>query len=1342
MLKRIAVFFLGLFLASTTLCHSQPNNEWNGKPAIFQVNRLKAHSMLIPYNDLSKALQGDLKSSENYFSLNGVWKFKLVTKPALRPLDCYAVSYNDQAWSSITVPGDWQTQGFDYPIYTNTTYPWSGYENISPPVAPTVYNPVGSYRKTFTLPSDWNGKNCILHFDGVESAYYVWINGNYVGYSENSYSPGEYDITNYLTAGANTIAVQVFRWSDGSWLEDQDKIRLSGIFRDVYVYKIPEVHVNDFFCTTDLDANYRNVQFNISAQLIADIATNKDGYKVQVQLYDSLNVPVLTNPLEMPVTFIGDSAKISSSVAVTNPLKWSAEQPNLYTMVLSLIDKDGTRMEFESCKIGFRKFELKNGRMLINGQPIFFKGVDRVETNPITGRTVDSASMVQDILIMKNFNINAVRTSHFPNNPIWYDLCDKYGIYLIDEANLESHGVSGTVPASLSEWTANCVDRAISLVERDKNHPSVLIWSLGNEAGTGSNFQAMRDWIKAKDKTRLVHYEGDSKYGDMTSYMYASPSSIQSYGQSGNTKPLILCEYAHSMGNSTGNLYMYMDQFEKYSNLQGGFIWDFVDQSLKDSIGFKYGGDWGDNPNDGNFCANGLLNADRTIKPAMYEVKKAYQNIKMTSTNVLGGTFTLKNWFLFTNLKEFSGSWELLADTTVLQKGNFSETDMTLVPLGSKTIKIPFTAPQTEAGVKYWLNISFKTKNDYNWSLAGHEIAKEQFNIPFTTTEVAKTADFGSEDLEVAQSLSKITIKNSKVDVSFNKTTGLMSSYTVDSVLLLNNGPVPNFWRAPLDNDRGNNEPSRCKTWENASLTRKMDTLYMEVSNKKHITLFAYYTVPTTVPSKVVMKYDVLSNGEVQVTERFYPGSSSLSEIPLVGTMMTLPNSFDRFSWYGRGPYENYIDRKLASDVGVYSKTVDENFFPYIQPQETGNHVETDWVKIVNQNNIGILIAGDKFEFSALRYTPFEMESKLHPYELVKNVNTILNINYKQMGVGGDNSWGALPHDEFLMRPTSAYSYSYHIFPIKSETNTMEMAKKQYVADSTVVTPNIKGLTEEAAIQVIIQHGFIPGKRTYGYGGSYAKDLIMLQLPYAGEKVSAGFVMDYTISVGQNIALNKTATSSSMESQNPTSNGNDGNYSTRWCAANSSSNQWWSVDLGDKYDLSYFNINWESAALYKYIIEVSTDNVNWSTGFDKRNNTLSDQLQSGVIFSKSVRYVRIRITQNPANNWCSFYEFEVYGAKSTVNSVQDVKLGNEFKIDVYPNPVKSSATINYVLKEASSVKLELYSLSGMKLKDLMDGYQESGEHEFGFVNDYAAGVYYLKLRVKSGSGVCKVVVVN
>lgn len=1325
--NKIKLSLLSLLLVSCFNSFAQPGNEWNNQPAVFKVNRLEAHATLIPFDSLDIALRGDLKLSGNYFSLNGRWKFNLVTKPDLRPGDFYRTDFNDQEWDSIVVPGNWQTQGFDYPIYTNSIYPWSGYENISPPAAPTVYNPVGSYRRTFILPSAWEHKKCILHFDGVESAYYVWVNGNYVGYSEDSYAPGEYDISNFLTAGTNTIAVQVFRWSDGSWLEDQDFIRLSGIFRDVYIYKIPDVHVNDFFYTTELDNSYQDAQFNFSAKLISRDTIVPTGYNVRVQLYDSLNAQILTSPLEMPVTFNDDHAEISGSVSINNPLKWSAEDPNLYIMVLSLVDHEGTITEMESCKVGFRQFELKNGQMLINGKPILFKGVNRHETDPKKGRAVDRESMLRDILIMKIFNINAVRTSHYPNNPYWLDLCDQYGIYLIDENNLESHGVINSVPTSNPEWTANCVDRVTSLVERDKNHPSVLIWSLGNEAGSGSNFKAMYDWIKANDQSRLVHYEGDNQYGDMTSYMYPSLGTIENYGKSGSQKPLILCEYAHSMGNSTGNLYQFWDLFEKYSNIQGGFIWDFVDQSLKDNERYKYGGDWGDNPNDGNFCANGLLNADRTPKPAMYEVKKVYQNIKMKPVDLLSGKFSIKNWFLFTNMNEFEGSWKLLADTIVLQEGVFSAGDMELPPSSSKEIVIPFLKPKLQPGVKYWLNISFTTTKKYNWSAAGHELAKEQFRIPFATPVVTKTSDYGNEDLQTSESNGTLTVQNSRVKVEFDQMKGMINSYAYDSLLLIDQGPVPNFWRAPLDNDWGNGEPSRCKTWEDASQQRTLDALYVNADNKKRVKLYAYLSVQTQPTSSVIMEYDVMANGEIKVTERFYPGTKILPEIPLIGNSMHLPADFDQLTWYGKGPYENYIDRSLASFVGVFTKSVDENFFPYIQPQETGNHIATDWVKIVNQDGSGILIVGDEFEFSALHYTPFELESKLHPYELERSDNTILNINYRQMGVGGDNSWGAKPHNEFLIQPDSTYKYSYRIVPVKNESNDMDISKKEYEPPPTSVVPDIKGLSEEEAKQLIIQHGFIPGKRTFLLGNNFEKDDVMLQVPEAGEELPAGSIVNYTISLGKNIALDKPATSLSQENGNGTHNGNDGSYSTRWCAANSSANQWWRVDLGDNYDLSQYNINWEMAAAYHYIIEVSEDNLNWKMAVDQRNNTSNEQILGGEIKADYVRYVRITITENPSWYWSSFYEFELYGTKTTTTDVNRATSPEDFRIDIFPNPVENNTTVKYWLAESSPVRIELFNAKGRKLSNLFDANQNSGPHQLSFQFNCSSGLYIIRL---------------
>ncbi len=1321
---------------------SQPNNEWNNQPDVFQVNRLEAHSTLIPYNEESKALDGNRKQSENYYSLNGTWKFNLVKKPALRPQNFYTVDFDDQLWDTISVPANWQLQGFDYPIYTNVTYPWAGYESVSPPAAPTVYNPVGSYRKTITLPNGWEDQPCIIHFDGVESAFYIWVNGNYVGYSEDSYTPAEFDLTSFLHSGENTIAVQVFRWSDGSWLEDQDFIRLSGIFRDVYLYQTPEAHIYDFHYTTDLDDDYEDAQFNFSAHLINKNENSAEGFKVEAQLYDTENNSVLPTPLTMPVTFSEGVADISSSGTVSNPLKWSAEHPNLYTLIISLIDASNNVIEYESCKVGFREFKLEGGTAKLNGQPILFKGVNRHETDPILGRALTREGMIKDILIMKKFNINAVRTSHYPNHPIWIELCDEYGIYLVDETNLESHGVRDNLPASDPNWTDNCVDRAKSMVERDKNHPSVLFWSLGNEAGSGSNFQVMYNWIHANDPSRLVHYEGNSDYADVTSYMYPSVWTVEYYGKSGNTKPLILCEYAHAMGNSIGNFYEYWDQFEKYPNLLGGFIWDFVDQSIKDEKGFEYGGDWGDSPNDGNFCANGIVSADRTLQPEIYEVKKVYQNIKMKAVDLQAGQIHIKNWFCFTNLTEYQCTWQLFADTSLIQQGILSETELNIAPQEGKMITIPFTTPELKAGVKYWLNISFQTKKDHIWSQAGHEIAAAQFNIPFTNPEIVPTDNYGSENLQMTLTNEEVNIENDKVNLTINRNTGVISSYVYNGIQLINQGPVPNFWRAPIDNDRGNGMPSRCQTWKDASIQRTLDTLFIDDSNLNNIRIFVYYTLPTREASNGIMEYGLLANGELKVTERFCPGNNSLPEIPLIGNTINLPNQFDHFTWYGKGPHENYIDRELAAQTSVYSKTVNDNFFPYIRPQETGNYTGTKWVKLINTEGDGILVIGDDFEFSALRYTPFEMGSKDHPYELTKDNNTLLNINYRQMGLGGDDSWGAKPHNPFLILPDQSYKYSYRIVPVNASSNEMELSHIQYAAITGVSIPNIEGLTEEEAVQAIIKDGFIPGKRLLGVGSNTQEGLVIKQQPEAGEEMPEGSVINYTISVGPNIAYNKPVTSSTQETNNPDDNGNDGDYSSRWCAANNNNNQWWQVDLGEKYDLSSYTIIWEKAEVYKYIIEVSANNKDWTLAVNKRNNTNNNPTDKGNITATDVRYVRITITENPSWYWSSFFEFELYGTRTDLINVPQRGIDN-FDLHVYPNPVKNknNSIVEYTLKQSSMVEIGIYNANGEKIKELINGHQKRGTHELLLKNEFEPGIYFLRINA-GGLNTSKTIVVK
>lgn len=1329
-----------LFLLSGFNVYSQPNNEWNGKPSIFQVNRLDAHSTLIPYDTKNKALDCNIPLSENYLSLNGTWKFNLVTKPANRPTDFFNTGFDDSAWKDIIVPGNWQTQGFDYPIYTNVTYPWSGYEWITPPAAPTVYNPVGSYRRSFTLPVGWESKKNILHFAGVESAFYVWINGNYVGYSEDSYTPDEFDISKFLTAGENTIAVQVFRWSDGSWLEDQDFIRLSGIFRDVFIYSIPKVHIYDFSYVTDLDALYQDATFRLSATVCnyAPDTASTWKMKMNVELYDNEQSLVFSGDVNVPEITENNIANLTFEKQVVNPLKWSAEHPNLYTLVLSVTDNNGTIVEYESCKVGFREFALSGGQMLINGKPIMFKGVNRHETDPVKGRAVDRESMIRDIEIIKKFNINAVRTSHYPNNTQWLDLCDQYGIYLIDETNLESHGVNSTVPGSNADWTQNCIDRARSMVERDKNHPCVLIWSLGNEAGTGSNFQAMANWIKAKDSSRLIHYEGDSKYADMTSYMYARVNTVEDYGKSGNAKPLILCEYAHSMGNSVGNFYQYWEQFEKYKNLQGGFIWDFVDQSLVDKNGnYKYGGDWGDNPNDGNFCANGLLSADRTLQPEIFEVKKVYQNIKLKASDLLNGKIKIKNWFLFTNVNEYSATWELLADTTILQKGEIPAADLDILPLTEKEITIGFAKPELKAGVKYWLNISFKTKTDHIWAKSGYEVAKEQFQIPYSTPIISETANYGQEKIQTSTAGTLLNISNSLFSVQLDKTTGLLKNYYSGSKLLFVNGPVPNFWRGPTDNDKGNGMSDRCKYWETASKSRTVDTLIVAISDSL-VMVSTAFNFPGSPASRGIVNYKILSNGTILVDYSFYPGGSALPEIPLVGFTVGLPNEFDRFVWYGKGPYENYIDRNLASHFGVYSKTVEENFFPYIEPSETGNYTSTYWLKLQNSLDTGLLVSGNGFEFSALRYTPFELQSKKHPYELVKATTTQLHINYKQMGVGGDDSWGAQPHDEFKLFPNTNYKFSFSISPANNLTNAMSESVKKYTSKSEIVIPNLSGLSEEAAINLIKSSGFTPGNRIYGHSNTAKLGDVIDQVPLAGEKMFPGTQINYKLCNGVNLAYKKPVTFSAQESNNPGTSGNDGNYNTRWCANNGNMNHWWIVDLQDYYDLSEYAVKWEFQGVYKYKIEVSYDKTIWQTAVDKSSNTNGDQFQTGPITSKNIRYVRVTVTGTPGSYWVSFYEFEVYGSKSTYTGINNSNQSTDY-IKVFPNPFGSASTIEYCVVNPGKIQIELFDVHGLKVKTILDEYKDVGTYTKVFnKNEVKAGMYLLCIRAHGKEKVLKI----
>ncbi|MBN1411324.1 MAG: discoidin domain-containing protein [Spirochaetales bacterium] len=1156
-------------------------NEWNNAPAEFAKNRITPHVTLMPYGDLAAALSGNRTASPYYMTLSGTWKFNLVTQPAARPTTFYQTGFNDSGWGNIIVPESWQTQGYDYPIYTNITYPWTGYENPSPPNAPTVYNPVGSYRRTFTLPSGWSGRQVFLSLQGVESNCYVWMNGQQVGYGEDSFTAKDYDVTGLVVSGTNVIAIQVFRWCDGSWLEDQDFIRLSGIFRDIYLYSTPRVHIQDFEVTGDLVNNYTDGSLVSKVWVRNFNSTAISNYSVEMGLYNMSNGQVFTPVTQTISSLAGNWAEVqlNFSQSVSNPARWSAESPNLYKFVLTLKDSNGTIIETVGCKTGFRKFEMSGGKMLLNGKQISFRGVNRHETHPDTGRAIDLNTMITDITIMKQNNINAVRTCHYPDDPRWLDLCDEYGIYIIGETNLESHGASGTLPRDDPNWTNNCLDRAHNMVERDKNHPSILIWSLGNEAGYGTNFTAMKDWIHSRDATRLVHYEGEQANSDMESHMYSGIDYVKDY--SNTARPLILCEYDHSMGNSTGCLKEYWDAFRSNPNAQGGFIWDFVDQGLRHGTtnNFDFGGDWGDNPNDDNFCANGLISPDRKPHPGMNEVRKVYQAINVKPVSLLNGQVQIVNEYLFSNVNVFRGTWQLKADNTVINSGTFSDSDLNIAPLSSKTLTVNIGSPSLSAGVEYWLDFSFTLKSGTVWASAGYEIAHDQFKIPYATPGIPPVNTAGMPGLSISDSSASITISGGDFQAVFSKSTGTLSSYTYNGTNLIVSGPIPNMWRAIIDNEYSMNAQNNWATWRNAGLNRSVSSINYTSVSASEMRVNVTFNLPTSTASTFRVVYNVYGSGDIVVENTFTPGSSSLSEMPEVGVLMTIPNGFENVTWYGRGPKDNYPDRIAGSFVGVYSNTVDGFWTQFMEEQESGTMMDARWVSIVNSSGTGLLaVGGPTIGFNAHHFTPWASENAKHPYNLTRENNITFRLIHRSRGVGSA-SCGPDTLPQYKIPANQSFNFTYRLVPISP--------------------------TKPAAMS-LSKEGF-------------------KNLPS-----------------GANLALLKSATADSWESGNPAANGNDGSTSTRWCAADGNTGHWWKVDLGASYNLTGSKVQWEQTAVYQYRIEVSANDSSWTIVADRTGNTTGQQIMADT-FSVSSRYVRITVTGLSSGSWASFYELEVYG---------------------------------------------------------------------------------------------------
>ncbi|MFC0215071.1 glycoside hydrolase family 2 TIM barrel-domain containing protein [Paenibacillus chartarius] len=1017
--------------------------EWNNNPDIFELNRMKAHAALMPFPSVEQALQGDRAASPYTISLNGSWKFSFAESPDRRPADFYKLDYDTGGWSEIPVPSHWQLQGYDYPQYTNIRYPWHGKEDIQPPFAPTRYNPVGSYVRTFTVPSEWEGQPVYISFQGVESAFYVWVNGDLVGYSEDTFTPAEFDLTPYVTAGENKLAVEVYRWCDASWLEDQDFWRMSGIFRDVYLYSTPLAHVYDFGVTADLDDDYRDGHLAVKATVTSAFADPIGRYKLEALLVDGGGGRVLSVPLTVEVDLDSSAERrVQLSGHVPNPLQWSAESPNLYTLVLTLTDAAGKLVEAVSCKVGFRRFELKDGLMTINGKRILLKGVNRHEFGCDNGRAVSYEEMVRDVKLMKAHNINAVRTSHYPNQQVWYELCDEYGLYVIDETNLETHGSweygaenesARVVPGSKPEWKANVLDRANSMLQRDKNHPSVIIWSLGNESWGGDNFIAMHDFFRSADPSRLVHYEGIfharkwDAASDIESHMYSPPAVLEQYARSKPKKPFILCEYSHAMGNSCGNLYKYWELFEKYPALQGGFIWDWIDQALRtktaDGIEYlAYGGDFGDTPNDGNFSGNGLIFADGTVTPKLFEVKKCYQNAKFEAVKLTEGRLRVTNGNLFTNLNAFECRWELSHDGIAVETGT---TELDGEPGAVVEFALPVKLPEPgSAAYDATVTVSLVLKQATLWADAGHEVAYEQFTVPAKVRHAEPASP--AAKLHTEETDTSYIAAGDGFRIEFDKLTGALTSYAVHGAELLRTAPRPNFWRAYTDNDKGNGLPERCATWREAGMERRMLSLSI-VSHEDRAEVVADYRLPTTTASYCTVVYTVFGDGRIRIREELQPGAK-LPEIPEIGMLFELDGSLNALKWYGKGPHENHWDRAHGAKLGIYEGTVEEQFVPYLRPQECGNKVDVRWAELRRADGIGLRVVGlPTVELNALPYTPAELEAHDHVYKLPPSDRTVLRVNYRQMGVGGDDSWQAKTHPDYTLFANRTYAFEFLI---------------------------------------------------------------------------------------------------------------------------------------------------------------------------------------------------------------------------------------------------------------------------------------------------------------------------
>lgn len=1023
------------FLLSVCVCLSLTTfarqKEWQD-PQVNAINRAPMRAAYFAYPTAEAAQSGKKEEAPNFLSLNGLWKFNWVRNETERPVNFYRVDFEDQHWVDFPVPGLWELNGYGDAVYKNVGYAWSNQFASNPPQIETENNHVGSYRKTIDLPADWKGQQVFLHVGSATSNLYVWVNGKFVGYSEDSKMAAEFDITKYLQPGKNLIAMQIYRWCDGSYLEDQDFWRLSGIGRDVYLYARNPQHIGDIFVVPDLDAAYQNGTLDVTANV------SKGGGLVEIELQDGTGQSVEKKSVKPD-----GKGKLHTVFEVTDPAKWSAEEPNLYSLTLTL--KNGNKVvEVIPLKVGFRKIELKKelGQIWVNGKPVLFKGADRHEMDPLTGYVVSRERMIQDIRIMKENNLNAVRTCHYPDDPEWYNLCDEYGIYLVCEGNIESHGMGygNKTLAKVPAFEKAHLERNQRMVEAFKNHPSIIFWSLGNEAGDGPNFEACYKWVKERDHSRAVQYEraGEAAHTDVVCPMYCDLGYMESYAKDAKKyRPFIMCEYAHAMGNSQGGFKEYWDLIRKYPKLQGGFIWDYVDQGLRGytpdgSMIYTYGGDfnlW--DGSDNNFNCNGLISPDRVLNPHMYEVKKVYQSIWTTPVDLQKGVVKVYNENFFVDLSDYYMEWQILADGEPVLSGVVS--DLNVAPQETKEIALNYRLPVTHQ--ELLLNVAYKLKRAKQLMSAGHILAEEQLAIQPYAAFGADIAE-NKESVKIYEDLVHVVLTTDETKVTFDKRNGWIRGLSMNGLEMLEYGYAlrPNFWRAPTDNDMGAGLQNRFRAWKSPEMKKKGFQVEQKGNN---VLVTVNYELPA-LSANLKMTYEVNYQGEIRICEAMTVDKSKdkMPHLFRYGMQMVMPGSFDRIDYYGRGPVENYIDRNYSQHLGRYQQLVKDQYYPYVRPQESGNKTDIRWWKLTDIDGRGLLIRSDvPFSASALNYLPEDLDDGLakdqrHSGELKPRNTTTLSFDLKQMGLGCRDSWGAWPWQQYLM-PYNDYTFQVVITPVQ-----------------------------------------------------------------------------------------------------------------------------------------------------------------------------------------------------------------------------------------------------------------------------------------------------------------------